>query len=910
MKTPQHGFRVALARVFVIAVLLGTFALEASAAKLEPIAVGKPQRIEVYPSAISLSGPRQHGQLVVTGHYAGGQVQDLTRAAKFVPADASVAEVNGSVVRPKQAGKTEIIVTVGGQTAKTTVEVTNHGTAEPVSFGYGLLAALSKQGCNSGACHGSPSGKGGFRLSLRAFDSELDKLTLIREAYGRRTNVLEPEKSLMLLKPTMKVSHGGGQQLRKSDVAYAVIRDWISEGCRLDPPDSPKCVKIEVYPSTGRVLKRPAHTQQLSVLAHFSDGSVRDVTDLAVYTSSDEAVATVEASGMVVGHDRGETAVIIRYLEFIETSYLTFVKDIEGFAWNDPPTANYIDRHVYKKLKQLKFVPAELCTDDEFIRRIYLDVIGLLPSIAEAEKFLGDKSPDKRAKLIDALLERPEFAKFWALKWGDVLRISAKQIGKDAVYKYNLWLERAFANNMPYDEFASALLLASGSSNVNPPANYYRTASDTNDAIETTAQLFLGARLQCAKCHNHPFERWTQQDYRRFVSIFDQVRFDMSPELRARFSDRLEKRRRRAADGHEVGPPLPRLREVYVADLPRHDRSAPTAATRVPKALGGPVLGPTVQADVSRSSGTRDDRVALMDWFNDPQNPLFARNIVNRVWAHHFGRGLVEPLDGFSAANLPSHTCLLDDLAADFVDHGYNIRRLERLILNSATWQLSSEPNDSNRADRRYFARAYVRMPPAETILDMWRAATGVAVDFGDGVPDGIRAVEIGPSRLGDARWDRFLDLFGRSARTLTCDCAPPISPSIRQTLALMSDAYDSAIEKDPLDRMAVALCQAITEVESLRTAAGVEEQSFLNIAVTDGRCAVVSRYVSQGPEEAHSLYYASGCLVVERGEGRVVEREGESAVVVASEPLGPDTHWTPVPPNHMVRVDDDRTVE
>ena len=747
MKTPQHGSVVMYARGFAVAVLLGVITLPASAAKLEPIAVGKPQRIEVYPSTIKLGGPRQHGQLVVTGYYASGQVQDLTRAAKFAPADPSVVEVSGSVVRPKQDGKTEITVAVGGQTAKTTIEVTGQGTAEPVSFGYGLLAALSKQGCNSGACHGSPSGKGGFRLSLRAFDSELDKLTLIREAYGRRTNVLEPEQSLMLLKPMMKVSHGGGQRLRKSDAAYQVIRDWISEGCRLDPADSPKCVKIDVYPSTGRVLKRPAHTQQLSVQAHFSDGSIRDVTDLAVYTSSDEAVATVEASGMVVGHDRGETAVIIRYLEFIETSYLTFVKDIEGFAWNDPPAANYIDRHVYRKLKQLKFVPAELCTDDEFVRRVHLDVIGLLPSIAESEKFLGDESPNKRAKLIDALLERPEFAKFWALKWGDVLRISSKQIGKDAVFKYSLWLERAFANNMPYDQFASALLLASGSSNVNPPANYYRTAGDTNDVIETTAQLFLGSRLQCAKCHNHPFERWTQDNYYGMAAVFNRVQ-----------------RKKSKRKGEAI---------IVVS------RSGEVTQPRTGKQMKpwAPVVG---DLDVAPDD---DRREAFVRWLTKKSNPFFAKVEANRIWGSLLGRGIVDPIDDMRDSNPPSNAALLAALAKDFAESGYDRKKLMRTILLSRTYQASSRTTKLNKDDSKYFSHAQVRMLSAEQLLDAICHVMDVPQNF-PGLPAGMKATQLPAPDL--VKID-FLKIFGQPERQTACACERSNDSNLGQALQLFN---------------------------------------------------------------------------------------------------------------------------
>ena len=316
----------------------------------EPINVGTPTKIEVFPAAIKLQGPRRQMQLVVTGFYADGQVQDLTRAAQFASSDAAIVSVDNTVAHPHKDGNAEITVTIGGQTAKSTVEVSAQAVPQAVSFEYDMLAALSKQGCNAGACHGSPSGKGGFRLSLRAFDSTVDKLTLIREDLGRRTNVLSPDESLLLAKPLMKVPHGGGMKLKKSDPAYIAMKDWIAQGCKPDAEGSPKCVKIEVYPPTGRLLKRPAHTQQICVLAHFADGSIRDVTELACYSTSDTEIADVSVGGLVVGHTRGEAAIVVRYMEFIESCFLTFVKDIPNYAWTNPPSNNYIDDLVYAKL--------------------------------------------------------------------------------------------------------------------------------------------------------------------------------------------------------------------------------------------------------------------------------------------------------------------------------------------------------------------------------------------------------------------------------------------------------------------------------------------------------------------------------------------------------------------------------
>ncbi|HEX5103626.1 MAG TPA: DUF1549 domain-containing protein, partial [Pirellulaceae bacterium] len=516
----------------LITSLLTAITVSASHAEdlaLEPINVGTPSKIEVFPAAIKIAGARRHMQLVVTGHYADGTLQDLTRAAQFATSNAAVAVVDNAVAQPKGDGAAEIVVTVGGQEAKVPVEVSAFATPQPISFEFETLAALSKQGCNSGACHGSPSGKGGFRLSLRAFDPSIDKLTLIREDLGRRTNPLSPEESLLLNKPLMKVPHGGGLKLKKSEPAFALLRQWIAEGCQPDKADAPRCVKIEVYPPSGRVLKRPAHTQQLAVLAHFADGTTRDVTDMACYSSSDSMVAEVNEQGLVVGHDRGEAAIIIRYLEHVESCFLTFVKDIESFAWNNPPTINYIDEHVDAKLQQLKYLPSGTCSDEEFLRRVHLDVIGQLPTLEETQAFLADGAPDKRAKLIDNLLDRPEYARFFALKWGDLLRLTTTQIGGPGAFKYHRWVQRAFESNMPYDQFAHELLAATGSTLNNPAANFYRTATDTQDCVESISQIFLGARLQCAKCHNHPFEKWTQDNYYGMAAFFNRVQRKKSP---------------------------------------------------------------------------------------------------------------------------------------------------------------------------------------------------------------------------------------------------------------------------------------------------------------------------------------------------------------------------------------------
>ncbi|MFM7842909.1 MAG: DUF1549 domain-containing protein [Planctomycetota bacterium] len=699
--------------------------------QLEPINPGTPARIEVFPAQIKFTGSRQQMQMVVTGFYADGTLQDLTRVAQFTSSNPGLVVMEGSVAKPKADGGAEIVIAVGGQTAKVPVTVAGQGAPDPVSFEYGAMVALTKNGCNSGACHGSPSGKGGFRLSLRAFDPAIDQLTLIREDYGRRTNPYQPEQSLLLTKPMMKVSHGGGLKLRKTDPAFAVLRDWIAEGCKVDPAGAPRCVKLEVYPPTGRVLKRPAHTQQLSVVAHFSDGSMKDVTPLASFSSSDTEVASVSEAGLVVGRDRGESAIVVRYLEFVQSCFITFVKDVPGFAWNNPPAANFVDEQVYAKLQQLKYLPSELSTDEEFLRRVYLDVIGITPTVEEATRFLADKTPNKRAQLIEELMKRPEFAKFWALKWGDLLRMTTGAVGGDGVHKYHRWVQRAIEDNMPYDQFARELLTAAGSTLANPPANFYRTTTDANDCVETISQVFLGSRLQCAKCHNHPFERWTQDNY-----------YGMSA-----FFNRVQKKKTRRPD------------ELFVYS---------NAAGEVTQPRTGKQMKPWAPvAGEFDTPGDQDRRIAFATWLTARENPFFAKVEVNRIWAQFFGRGLVDPIDDFRDSNPATNAALLEVLSKDFVAHNFDRRHVMKMILNSRTYQSSFRANDLNKDDSKYNSHFQPRLLSAEQLLDAICAVTDLPETFGV-LPPGTKATQIPAPDLAK---NEFLKTFGQPERQTVCAC-------------------------------------------------------------------------------------------------------------------------------------------
>ena len=689
------------------------------------------ERIEVYPAEVRLAGVREQAQLIVTGHYADGSIQDLTRAAAISTANAEVVTVQGTVAFPAANGEASLNVDVDGKTAAVKVVVENQDQPQPVSFLYDTLAALSKNSCNAGACHGSPSGKGGFRLSLRAFDPKLDELTLIREDFGRRTNSLDPDNSLLLLKPLMKVAHGGGRQIRADDPAYAVIRDWIAEGCQMDTAEAARPIRIDVYPKSGRVLKKPAVQQQLSVWAHYSDGSVRDVTPLAVYSSSDVEVADVDRNGLVEGQKRGEVAVVVRYLEFIESSFITFIEDVEDFVWNDPQVNNYIDDAVDQKLMQLKYLPSDLCTDEEFIRRVYLDVIGILPTLEEVTAFAGDQDPNKRDKAVDQLLDRPEYSKFWALKWGDLLRLTSGQVTNEGVYKYYRWVERSFRENKPYDQFATELLTATGSTFSNPAANFYRTSKDMNDCVETISQVFLGARLQCAKCHNHPFERWTQDNYYGMAAFFNRVQ---------------RKNTKRA-------------NEMFIFVSQSGEVTQPRTQQQMKPWVPG-------QGDIENPNEF-DRRLDFAKWLTEPDNPFFAKIEVNRIWSQVFGRGIVEPADDFRDTNPPSNALLLDQLAQDFVDNGYDRKKILATILKSRTYQTSYQPNDFNEDDTKYFSHYQPRLLSAEQLLDAICHVTQVAESFG-GLPAGTKATHLPAPDLVN---NEFLKIFGQPERQTVCAC-------------------------------------------------------------------------------------------------------------------------------------------
>lgn len=709
------------------------------------VVVGQPTALTVVPGNIVLTGKRSRQQLIVTGQYANGELRDLTTVAEFVSTAPELIKIEHGIAYPLANGSAQIVARISGLEVRVDVSVQTIEQPTPVSFKNETLAALTKAGCNMGACHGSPSGKGGFRLSLRAYDPALDIVTLRSEYYGRRTNIVAPTESLLLRKPLMELAHGGGRRLKKHDAPYEILHGWIAEGLRLDAAAEPDVVKIQVLPE-NRVFQKEGSRQQLIVLAHFSDGSIRDVTPVTCYSSSSESVARVGDDGAVEKISRGETAILARYLDKMATSYITFLEDVPGFAWNSPPENSFIDTQVNNKLKQLQILPSDLCSDEEFLRRAYLDATGRLPSIEESQLFLANASSNKRDQLVDQLVESDDFAAYWTLMTGDVLRSNAKKMTATGVQKFRLWLYESIRADKPLDQFARELLTASGSAYKNPAANYWRASRDPQDATETTAQLFLGIRIQCAKCHNHPFERWTQDNYYGIGAAFARIG------------------RKAGSEAEEE--------VVFVS------KAGEVTQPRTGKQMKPHLL---LKGDVDVPAD-RDRREVFAEWLTSPDNPFFARATVNRIWGQLLGRGIVEPVDDFRDSNPPSNAPLLDSLAAEFVKNGYSRKWAVKTIMKSRTYQLSSRKNAFNGNDEIYFSHANTRLLSAEQLLDAICQVTNVAETF-PGAPAGMRAVE-----LTEPPADHyFLKIFGQPQREMACQCERSNESNLSQALQMIN---------------------------------------------------------------------------------------------------------------------------
>lgn len=758
-------------------------ALPKDAAAKAPF-IGQPTGLVVEPATITLAGPRSLQQLVISGKYADGSFRDLTHFAELAVETPGIVNVGADAVAlPLKDGTTNLVIKAGTQVVKVPVIVKDFTTPQPISFNNQLIASLNVGGCNQGACHGTPSGKNGFKLSLRGYDPPADYLQLTRDVLGRRTDRLNPEASLIYQKAVGTVPHEGGQRYLPKSLPAETMLGWLAEGLQADPAGAPTLVKIDVAPGS-RVYDAPARFQQLAVKATFSDGSTKDVTRLTVFSSSDTAVADVNPNGLVEFNQAGEVAILCRFLEQMFPVRIMYLEPKAGFKWNNPPENNYIDKLVFAKLKLLDITPSDLCTDQEFVRRAYLDLCGVLPTADETKAFLTSTDATKRTKLIDDLLNRPEYADFWTLKWSDVLRSNRKTIQLKGIHVYQTWLRQHIGNNTGMNEVVKELLTANGSTFANPPANFYRIARDPQNLAETTVQLFFGIRMQCAKCHNHPFERWTQDDYYSTAAFFARVK---------QKKDSIE-----PGDGKQG---------AGAAEYIYSERSGEVVQPRTGKTMAPKFMG----AEIPTIPPTKDRREVLADWITGPNNPFFAKSVVNRIWFHLNGKGIVDPVDDFRDSNPSANDELLNALAKDFVDHKFDAKYLIKTIMTSRTYQLSAQTNEFNKDDNKYFSHAVTKLHTAEQLLDAICTVTAIAEKFA-GLPSGTRAVQLPDGEVNHV----FLKTFGQPGRELACECEREGDSNLAQALQLINGPTINEKLRNPANRIGTLITKKVPDVEIL----------------------------------------------------------------------------------------------
>ncbi len=775
----------------LIAAVSVAMAASASGAD-QPSVSGNIAIVSVDPPQVVLDRPAASWTLLVEGRMAGKPqedskrgaavtVVDLTTQATFRSLSPEIVSVSArGVVSGHRNGRGIVEVSAAGQRLEVPVTVSGAELPRSLHFTNDIVPILSRYGCNSSGCHGKAEGQNGFKLSVFGFDPDADYDALTKEVRGRRVFPASAERSLLLRKAAGLSPHGGGTRIVVDSLPYRTLHDWIAAGCPLGAADAPAVSSIEITPSE-RVLAMGSR-QRLRVVATYTDGHCEDVTALAQFQSNHEGLASVDEAGLVTAGDTpGTVAVMASYMGAVATFQALIPRDQPLAAWPDIPEYNFIDTLVHRRLRQLEIVPSEEADDATFLRRVCLDLTGTLPTADEARQFLLDRSPDKRARLVDALLQRPEFADLWALLWADLLRVETQSLGHKNAYAYYRWLRDSFAQNKPLDQFARELIAAEGPLDEVPAGHFYGVVKRPGDVSSTLSQVFLGVRIACAECHHHPFDRWSQHDYFGMQAYFAQLRTKD-------FSGR---------------------RALYSQGVPnvKHPR---TGEVVPPHPLG--VAVPPEAADATQPSAARegDLRRELADWLVSPENPWFARNMANRVWARMLGRGLVEPVDDFRQTNPPSNPELLDALARHLVESGYDLRALIRTIAASRTYQLSSHPNTTNADDQQNYSRALFKRMNAEVLLDAVCQVTGVPEKFA-GVPAGSRAVQLWDNRVSHY----FLKVFGRPIRETACECERNVEPSIAQVLHLMNAPEIQAKIGHAGGRVA-QLCRTIDSDEQL----------------------------------------------------------------------------------------------
>jgi hypothetical protein len=700
--------------------------------------------VAVSPTTIRLNGPGAVYSILVDGKTADGRIVDLTSEAHFRSLGPTYASVSPSgLVRGVADGSTRIVVEAGGRTLELSATVEGSTRPRKYHFENDVIPLFSRFGCNSSGCHGKAEGQNGFKLSVFGFDPAADYAALIKEARGRRVFPAAPDNSLLLRKISGQVPHGGGVRIAQGTGAYEVLRGWIAAGTPFGDEGAPTVAGLRVEPHERRLAMRGR--QQLRVVARYSDGREVDVTRLARFQVNNEGLASVSAAGAVTaGEAPGEVAVMAGFMGAVDIFRALVPRREIIVSYPKLAENNFIDGLVFQKLRKLNIVPSEGCDDADYLRRVYLDIIGTLPTAAEARRFFADKRADRRARLADELLDRPEFADYWALKWADLLRVDRQVLGHKGAYAFYKWIRESFAVNKPLDALAREVITAEGPLNEVGPANFYKVVPRAGDAASTVSQVFLGVRIACAQCHHHPFDRWSQNDYYGMEAFFAPV------------GVRGGSRRETVLSSGDPETRHPRTGERIFAHA---------LATKPP---------------AKSTAGER--RQVLAQWLTASDNPWFARNLANRAWAHFLGRGLIEPVDDVRETNPPSNPELLDALAQYLVASKYDFKKLIRVIVASRVYQLSSKPNRTNAGDEQNYSRALFKRIDAEVLLDMVCQATGVGERF-HGVPAGTRALQLWDSKVPHY----FLKLFGRPVRASACECERSHEPGVAQVLHLMN---------------------------------------------------------------------------------------------------------------------------
>lgn len=758
--------------LFVVTILLAAGSAAFGKSRPDMVDDGPPKpslpaivKLELEPAALTLSNSRDGRRVVVWGVSADGRKFDVSDEATFNAAARGVLIDADNYLYPSSSSHAgEVLVEVGaaGKQAVLPVKIVS-ADRQRVRFVRDVEPILAQVGCNSGTCHGALKGKNGFKLSLRGYDPAFDFVALTQELQGRRVNRVQPELSLMLLKPTGVVPHEGRTVIHPGSRQYEIIHSWIKEGAGFDPdPSGARPDRLEVIPDDVR-LDVPGRSQTITVIAHYPDGTNRDVTRDTIMSSNSVDTAKVKGN-RVTGLRRGEAAVLIRYEGNYGAVNITVMGDRAGYAFKPMPEYNFIDKHVNAKLEKMKILPSELCTDDEFLRRVYLDLTGIIPTSAVARAFAEDPAPSqqKREKLVDSLLGSRDFVAFWSNRWADLLQCNSKTLGEKGTWLFREWIRESVAQNKPYDQFARELITAQGSERTNPAVNYYRTLRDTGKITEDISQTFLGVRFSCNKCHDHPFERWTQDQYYEFGAFFARVAFKGDPKAN---------------------------QEVVFTNYNGGEVLHPRNGKVMP-----PVVPYGQEPDVEHAR-TRQDAFAY--WMTSKENPLFAKSYANRVWSYFYSRGIIEPVDDIRASNPPSNPELLDALTKDFEDHDFDVEHLIRTIVLSRTYQLSVIPNKWNDDDKTNFSHFVPRRLSAEQLRDAVAIATGTR-EVAIGVPAGMRSVYMADGLVDDD----FLRLFGRPKRETACECERTSNVSLAHALSLVNgpiinnavDAADSEI--------------------------------------------------------------------------------------------------------------------